>query len=57
VKNNLPNLEVYAKVKFSFNGREPHFFVNPDIDMASTHYGPFEQLDWVMPIPPAAGGD
>jgi len=53
IKNNLPDAEVYAQIRFSLNGRPAHFFVNPEIDMARTSYNPFKPLDWLMPIPPA----
>jgi hypothetical protein len=50
VKNGLPNAQVYAKIKFSLNGRPPHYFVNPDVDMVRVPYSPYQVLDWVMPI-------
>lgn len=50
VKNGIPNAEVYAKVKFSYNGRAPQYFVNPDLDMAKVDYDPFKRLTWVMPV-------
>jgi len=49
-KNGLPNAEVYAKIKFSLNGRPPQYFVNPDMDMAKVNYTPFGKLDWVLPV-------
>jgi len=48
IKNKIPNAEMYAKVKFSLNGREPQYFVNPDVDMMKVQYSPFERLDWVV---------
>ena len=50
VKNGLPNAEMYAKIKFSYNGRPPQYFVNPDLDMIKVSYSPFKKLDWVPPI-------
>ncbi|MDO8368109.1 MAG: HTTM domain-containing protein [Saprospiraceae bacterium] len=47
-KNGLPNAEVYAKIKFSLNGRPPQYFVNQDMDMAKVGYSPYEKLDWVL---------
>lgn len=51
INNNLPDAEVYARIKFSYNGRPAHYFVNPEIDMARVGYDPFQHNDWIMPIP------
>lgn len=50
VKNGLPDAEVYAKIKFSYNGRPPQYFVDPEKDMIRVPYSPFEKLDWVLPV-------
>ncbi len=50
IKNGLPNAQVYAKIKFSFNGRPPQYFVNPEVDMVRVSYSPFKTLNWVLPI-------
>lgn len=50
IKNGLPNTEVYAKIKFGYNGRPPQYFVNPDVNLAGVEYSPFKKLDWVVPI-------
>jgi len=50
VKNGLPDAEVYARIKFSYNGRPPQYFVNPEKDMIRVPYSPFEKLDWIMPV-------
>jgi len=50
IKNGLPNAEVYAKIKFSLNGRPPQYFVNPAMDVARVNYSPFEKLEWVLPV-------
>jgi len=50
IDNKVPNAEMYAKVKFSLNGREPQYFVNPDVDMMKVQYSPYERLDWVVPV-------
>lgn len=50
VKNNIPKAQMFARIKFSLNGRPPQYFVNPEVDMIKTEYSPFKKLDWVMPI-------
>jgi len=50
VKNGIPNAEMYAKIKFSYNGRPPQYFVDPTVDMIKVGYSPFEKLTWVLPI-------
>jgi hypothetical protein len=50
VKNGIPKAQVFAKIKFSLNGRPAQYFVNPDVDMVTASYSPFKKLDWVMPL-------
>ncbi len=50
LKNNIPNAQMFAQVKFSLNGRPPQYFVDPNVDMIKVEYSPFKKLDWVMPI-------
>ncbi len=50
IKNGLPNAEVYAKIKFSMNGRPAQYFVNPEVNLVKVGYDPFKSLDWVLPI-------
>ena len=44
------NTEVIARIKVSYNGREPQLFVRPDIDMTSVKYTPFNPLSWIYPV-------
>ncbi|MBK6994068.1 MAG: HTTM domain-containing protein [Lewinellaceae bacterium] len=50
IKNGIPDVLVFAKIKFSFNGRPPQYFVKPDVDMSKVPFSPFEKLDWVVPV-------
>ncbi len=46
----MQNAVVKARIMVRYNGRPPQLFVNPDIDLASVSYSPFEKLDWVIPL-------
>lgn len=46
----LQNGVVKARIRVRYNGRPPQFFVNPEVDLASVDYSPFQKLDWVMPL-------
>lgn len=48
INNGIPNAQVYARIKFSYNGRPDHYFVDPTRDMIRVGYSPFEKLDWVV---------
>lgn len=44
------NAVVKARILIRYNGRPAQLFVNPDVDLASVPYGPFEKLNWVIPL-------
>ena len=54
IKIDVPNVELYARIKFSLNGRPPQYFIDPEKDLIRVKYSPFEKLDWVIPLSAAS---
>lgn len=49
-RQGLSAVAVKARIRFGYNGRPPQFFVDPEVDLASVGYSPFQKLSWVQPI-------
>lgn len=45
----VPDAIVKARIRVRYNGRPAQFFVNPEMDLATVKYSPFEEMSWVTP--------
>lgn len=50
-KQRMQNPIVKAEVLISWNGREPVYFVDPQVDLTKVTYSAFSTNPWVMPKP------
>jgi hypothetical protein len=41
---------IRAEIKVSFNGRPPHYFVDPSRDLFDVTYKPFGRNDWILDL-------
>lgn len=46
----IPNATVHARIVVRYNGRKPQLLVDPDVDLASVTYSPFQKMAWVVPL-------
>jgi vitamin K-dependent gamma-carboxylase len=42
---------VRARIKVRWNGHAPAYMVDTLLDLSKVQYNPFEELDWVLPVP------
>jgi len=49
-QQHLPRVMVKAKIKVSYNGREPQLTIDPDVDLTKVPSGPFAERTWVLPL-------
>jgi len=50
-KENGKDVAVYLHGKVSVNGGYYFPFIDPDVDIASKEWNPFEHHDWILPSP------
>jgi hypothetical protein len=46
----VPDAIVKARIRVRYNGRPAQFFVNPETDLSTVKYSPFEKMSWVTPL-------
>ncbi len=49
-KKQLKDIQVYCKIKTSFNGRKPQYIIDPTIDLTKVTYSPFKENTWILPL-------
>jgi vitamin K-dependent gamma-carboxylase len=42
--------EIKASIKLRYNGRPAQYFVDPDVDLATTSYHWYKRIPWVYPV-------
>ncbi len=44
------DLEIYSRIKTSFNGREPQYIIDPSVDLTQVKFDPLGENSWIMPV-------
>jgi vitamin K-dependent gamma-carboxylase len=45
--HNMSRVKVTAEIKFKYNGRDPMYFIDPEVDLTRVDISPFKKLEWV----------
>lgn len=50
IRRGAPVPIIKARIKFSYNGRPPGYFVDPERDLSTATYSAFKKIDWLLPL-------
>ncbi len=50
LEDGYPDVEIYADIQKSLNGRAFQTFIDPDVDLTNVRYNYFGTDDWVLPL-------
>jgi len=50
LKKELVGYSLHARIKVVYNGREPQYLIDPNVDLLTAKYDPLQANSWIMPI-------